>query len=319
MSMPRRRIVRRSGAAAVGPACCVAGRTPGCGGRPSRPSGRRPRRRRRGAGSGGAGCGPAVLGVAGPGRRWWAVSGTGQPRHAARPPGGRPRARRPPPWTGSTPGPRERSAVRGRRCRFISGRSRSVRRPGQRTRGRCRRRTTSTSAAGGGSGTADGGVAGRLEPTAGRGGLAAGAGGDPTRRGVHAGDGLDRELEVLVRGAAPGVHDRVGALLEVEVGRADRHGVGAGEHDVGARPCRPARSALSSFGLVRSVKPPSPPARTSTAGAAASWRTVSRALPAGDRGGVVDVRRQDRLAGLVQVGDDGDVGAGRARPRRPPR
>ena len=71
------------------------------------------------------------------------------------------------------------------------------------------------------------------------------------------------------------------------------------------------RSALASLGLVRPAKATSPLARTSTAGAAASCRTVSRALPAAIVGDVVDVRRERRLAAGVQVRDDGDVRAGR--------
>ena len=54
-----------------------------------------------------------------------------------------------------------------------------------------------------------------------------------------------------------------------------------------------------------------PPARTSTAGAAASWRTVSRALPAGTAETSLTYGRQLRSTGGVEVGHDGDVGAGR--------
>ncbi|CPU66720.1 Uncharacterised protein [Mycobacteroides abscessus] len=40
------------------------------------------------------------------------------------------------------------------------------------------------------------------------------------------------------------------------------------------------RSSTASFGFSRPVTTASPPARTSTAGAAATWRTVSRPWPA---------------------------------------
>ncbi len=62
---------------------------------------------------------------------------------------------------------------------------------------------------------------------------AAGARVDGVRRGLHAAERLGGQREVLVLGAAPGVDDVAGALLEVQVGRADRHGVRAGEHYVG--------------------------------------------------------------------------------------
>ena len=69
------------------------------------------------------------------------------------------------------------------------------------------------------------------------------------------------------------------ALGQVEVGGTDRHLVGAGEHHLGGdRAGGDVGTVLIRF--TRSVNTGLPPARTSTAGAAASWRTVSRACPA---------------------------------------
>src|SRR4029078_11790280 len=66
-----------------------------------------------------------------------------------------------------------------------------------------------------------------------RGGLAAGSARDAGRVAVQAADPLDGQVQVLGRGAAPRVHDRVGAFLQVEVGRADRDGRRTGEDHVG--------------------------------------------------------------------------------------
>ena len=119
--------------------------------------------------------------------------------------------------------------------------------------------------------------------------------------------------ERLVLRRTDRVHDRRRALLEVQVRRAEHHG----------RSCRPGRrradtvpasmSAFASLGLVRSLKTGVPPARTSTAGAAAVCRTISRALPAAACLHVVDERRDRRLPVRVEVGDEADVGAARDR------
>ena len=107
-------------------------------------------------------------------------------------------------------------------------------------------------------------------------------------------------------GAAPGVHDGVDALGQVEVGGADHHLVGAGEDHVGGdRAGGDVGAVLLRVGQVGEDRVATGPHVDRGSG-----RVVADGEPGlsgRDRRGVVDVRREHRLAGLVQVGDDGDV------------
>ena len=125
---------------------------------------------------------------------------------------------------------------------------------------------------------------------------AGGAAGDAGRRGVRTADRLDGELVAGVL-RAPRVDDgrrcpRRGSRSAGPIATV----LGAGEDDVGADRAgghgqRWPRSGWSARGATTV-----PPARTSTAGAAAVCRTVTRAWPAGNGGDVVDERRQRRRA-----------------------
>ena len=63
--------------------------------------------------------------------------------------------------------------------------------------------------------------------------LASGASWKAVRGAMHAADGLNCELKVLVLGGPPCVHDCGGAFGRFERGRTDHHIVGASQHNIG--------------------------------------------------------------------------------------
>ena len=72
------------------------------------------------------------------------------------------------------------------------------------------------------------------------------------------------------------------------------------------------RSAVASFGFERLANATAPLARTSTAGAAAVWRTTRRPWPAGMALVSLVNTVSVGVPGGVEVGDDRDVALGRA-------
>ena len=123
-------------------------------------------------------------------------------------------------------------------------------------------------------------------------------------------DGLHREVEVAVLRRAPRVHDRGGALRELQVGRAEHCLVLPGQRDVGGVAARrDVTGRLVRVGKAREQHLTVGPDvhRRSRGGVAHHESRLARL----GRRQVVHERGQHRVAVRVEVGHYGGVGTGR--------